>query len=67
MSPLKIEKHWYLLLGAAMSAAVGAAAAFGWRRRRQLIAHHREQAADLKCWESEGGNVAPTPATSVLP
>jgi hypothetical protein len=65
MSSMKIEKRWYVLLGAAMGVTVGTAAVFGWRRQRQLIARHREHAADLKCWENEGGNV--TQASAVRP
>lgn len=64
---MKIEKQLYLPLAIALGAAVGAAAAFGWRRRRQLTVRRDEHAADLKSWENEGGTVAPTPATWVLP
>jgi hypothetical protein len=62
-----IEKRWYLLLAVAVSAAVGAAVASKLRRRQRLIARQPEHAADLKSWENEGGNLAPSTAASVLP
>jgi len=64
---MKIEGNRYLLLWVALSAALGAAIASKLLRRRRPIAHAAQHAHDLKSWENEGGNLAPSPATSVLP
>lgn len=64
---MKIEKTWYLLLAAALSAAVGAAIATHSRRRQRVTTHPLEHAPELKAWENEGGNLAPIPTTSALP
>ena len=64
---MKIEGTWYLLLSVALSAALGAAIASKLLRRQRLAARHPEHAPELKSWENEGGNLAPSPATSALP
>jgi hypothetical protein len=64
---MKIQRNWYLLLAVALSAAFGTAIASKLRRRQQLTAHPPEHAPELKSWENEGGNLAPAPATSILP
>jgi hypothetical protein len=63
---MKIDKTWYLLVAAALSAVVGAVIATNSRRRR-VTAHPPERAPELKSWENEGGNLAPVPATSSPP
>ena len=64
---MKIERNWYLLLSVALSAAAAAAIASKLLRRQRPTAHLREHAPELKSWENEGGNLAPVPATTVLP
>ena len=64
---MKIDKTWYLLLAAALSAAVGAVIATNSLRQRRAIARPPEHAPELKSWENEGGNLAPVPATSSMP
>jgi len=36
-------------------------------RRQRRTAHPPQHAHELKSWENEGGNLAPSPATSALP
>ena len=64
---MKIERNWYLLLSVALSAALGAAIASKLLRRQRLTMHPPEPAPELKSWENEGGNLAPSPATSAVP
>ena len=64
---MKIEGNRYLLLWVALSAALGAAIASKLFRRTRPIAHAAQHAPELKSWENEGGNLAPSPATSALP
>ena len=64
---MNIDKRWFLLLVAAVSAALGAAVALKARRRHHRTAHELEYKKELKSWENEGGNVAPTPAAPVMP
>ena len=64
---MKIQRNWYLLLSIALSAAVGAAIASKLLGRQRPTAHLPEHAPELKSWENEGGNLAPSPATPVLP
>jgi hypothetical protein len=64
---MKIERNGYLLLAAALSAAVGGVFALKLVRRQRLPAHLPEHASALKSRENEGGNLAPIPATSTLP
>jgi len=64
---MNIGKHWFTLLAVAVSAAVGAVVATNWRRWHHRAAHDLQHKNDLKSWENEGGNLAPSPAPSVLP
>ena len=64
---MNIDKRWILLLTVTASAAVGAAFASRTRRRRVRAAHDLQHKANLKTWENEGGNLAPTPASAVQP
>ena len=64
---MKIERNAYLLLSVALSAALGAAIASKLLRRQRPTGHPPEHAPDLKSWENEGGNLAPSPSTSALP
>jgi len=64
---MKIEANWYLVLSVALSAALGAAIASKLLRRQRRTAHPPQHAHELKSWENEGGNLAPSPATSALP
>ena len=64
---MKIERNWYFLLSVALSAALGAAIASKLLRRQRPTARPPEHAHELKSWENEGGNLAPVPATTVLP
>lgn len=59
---MNFDKRW--LLAIAVGAAAGAAVTSKLLRRRQLMAQHRDHAEDLKAWENEGGNLAPSTATS---
>lgn len=63
---MNIDHYWFLLLAVAVGAAVGAAFALRWRRRRRT-AHDLEHKTELKTWENEGGNVAPTPGPPASP
>lgn len=62
---MNIDKRW-LLLAVALSAAVGAAVASKSRHRKRGTAHDRDYRTQVKSWENEGGNVAPTPASPAL-
>ncbi len=53
-----IDNRWLLLLAVASAAAFASKS----RRRRRRTARAREDKADIKSWENEGGNLAPTPA-----
>ena len=64
---MKTDKPWFLLLAIAVGAAIGAAVASKSRRRHHRTVRDLEHATDVKSWENEGGNVAPTPAPPVLP
>jgi hypothetical protein len=64
---LNIDNYWFLVLAVAAIAAVGAAFALKSRRRRLRLAQELERKAEVKSWESEGGNLATTPATPVRP
>jgi hypothetical protein len=64
---MRIERNGYLLLSVALSAALGAAIALKLLRRQRPTAHPPEHAPELKSWENEGGNLAPSPSTSALP
>jgi len=55
---MNIDKRW-LFATAALGAAAGAAVTSQLLRRRQVQVQHRDDAADLKTWESEGGNLEP--------
>jgi hypothetical protein len=56
---MSIDKRWILLLAVTVSAAVSAAFASRSRHppRRSAHVQHKE---DVKSWENEGGNLAPT-------
>ena len=64
---MNIDKRWILLLTVTASAAVGAAFASLIRRRHVRAAHDLQHKTNLKTWENEGGNLAPTPASAVQP
>jgi len=64
---MNIDKRWILLLAVTASAAAGAAFASRTRRRHVHAAGQVQHKTDLKAWENEGGNLAPTPATAVPP
>jgi hypothetical protein len=64
---MNIDKRWILLLAVTMCAAVGAAFASRTRRRHVHSAGKVQHKTDLKAWENEGGNLAPTPASAVQP
>ena len=55
---MNIDKRW-LFGTAALGAAAGAAVTSQVLRRRQVQAQHRDDAANLKTWEYEGGNLEP--------
>jgi hypothetical protein len=61
---MNIDKRW-LLATAALGAAAGAAVTSQLLRRRQVLAQHRDDAAGVKTWENEGGNLEPHPAPVV--
>ncbi len=64
---MNIDKRWILLLAVTASAAAGAAFASRTRRRDVHAAGEVQHKTDLKAWENEGGNLAPTAATAVQP
>jgi hypothetical protein len=57
---MNTNKRWTTLLALTLSAAIVGAFASTIRRRRARVAHHEQHQANLKDWENEGGNVAPT-------
>lgn len=59
---MNIDKRWYLLLAAGASVVAGVAVASQSRRRSALAAHDFEHGMELKSWEDEGGNLAPSTA-----
>ena len=60
---MTFEKRWILLLALLASATLGAAFASQSRRRHhRALGDHREHKENLRAWENEGGNCAPTPA-----
>jgi len=63
---MNIDKRW-LFATAALGAAAGAAVTSQLLRRRRAQAQHRDDAADLKTWESEGGNFEPHEAPWGMP
>ena len=63
---MNIDNYWFLLLAFGVGAAVSAALVLRWRRRHRT-AHDLEHKMEIKAWENEGGNVAPTPRPPVLP
>ena len=65
--PMNIDKRWSFLLAIAARAAAGAAIASNTRRRHQRAAHNLDHKTQLKSWENEGGNLAPTPVAAILP
>jgi hypothetical protein len=64
---MNIDKRWSMLLAVAVSAAVGAAFASRSRGRHHRAAGDVQHKENLKSWENEGGNLAPTPVPPVLP
>jgi hypothetical protein len=64
---MKTDKPWLLLLAVALGAAIGAVVASKSRRLHQRAVRDLEHTTDVKAWENEGGNLAPTAATAVLP
>jgi hypothetical protein len=64
---MNIDKRWIFLLAVTASAAAGAAFASRTRRRHVRAAGELQHKTDLKAWENEGGNLAPTPAPAVQP
>lgn len=53
-------KSLFLLLAVAASAVAAVAVASTMGRRQRRGAHDLEHAGDLKSWENEGGNLAPS-------
>jgi hypothetical protein len=66
-SSMNIDKHWFLLVAVAVSAAVGAAFASRSQRGHHRAAHDVQHKENLKAWENEGGNVAPAAASPAQP
>ena len=64
---MNIDTRWLVLAAVAAGAAAGAAVATKARRRHHRTARDLEHATDLKSWENEGGNLAPSPVAQVLP
>jgi hypothetical protein len=67
---LNIDKRWFLLLAViagAASAVAGAAVASKSRRHHRRKLHDIDHKLQLKSWENEGGNLAPSDAVSVAP
>ena len=64
---MKIDTRWLVLVAVAAGAAAGAAVATKARRRHHRTARDLEHATDLKSWENEGGNLAPSPVPAALP
>jgi len=64
---LTIDNYWFVVLAAAASFASGVALALNSHRRRYRVAHEAERMAEVKSWESKGGNLATTPATPERP
>ena len=62
---MNIDKRW-LFATAALGAAAGAVVTSKLLRRRQVLAQHRDDTANLKTWEYEGGNLEPYPAPSAM-
>jgi hypothetical protein len=63
---MSIDKRW-ILLAVAAGTAVGAAFASQSRRLHHRAAHEAQHKTDLKTWENEGGNLAPTEVSPVQP
>jgi hypothetical protein len=55
---MNIDKRW-LFATAALGAAAGAAVTSQLLRRRQVQVQHRDDAADLKTWESKAAISSP--------
>lgn len=64
---MNIDRRFLLLLAVAASAAVGAVAASKARVRHHRSVRHRQDKTEIKSWENEGGNLAPTPASAEQP
>ena len=66
---MNTNKRWTSLLALTLSAADFGALASRIRRRRVRAAHDVQHQADLKDWENEGGNAAPTanPGSNAAP
>jgi hypothetical protein len=58
---MKIEKRWVMLLVAVVGVAV---TTWNLGRRRGRVARDEDLKSEIKSWENEGGNLAPSPATS---
>jgi len=63
---MNIDKRWLVLLAVAASAG-GAAVALNLRRGHHRTAREKDHKSDVKAWENEGGNLAPTPAATAAP
>jgi hypothetical protein len=64
---MSVDKPWILLLAVTAGAAAGAAFALRSRRRHHRAAHEVQHKANLKTWENEGGNLAPTAVSPEQP
>ena len=63
---MSVDKRW-ILLAVTKGAAVGAAFASRSRRLHHRATHDAQHKTDLKTWENEGGNLAPTEVSPVQP
>jgi predicted Co/Zn/Cd cation transporter (cation efflux family) len=61
---MDLDARWVLLI-----VVVAGAAAVAWksRRRRRRTVRDLEYRTDVRSWENEGGNLAPTPVAPTPP
>jgi hypothetical protein len=64
---MNADKRWFPLLALTLSAAVCGAIASRVRRRRVRVAHDAQHKTNLKAWENEGGNLAPSEVSPTQP
>jgi len=62
-----IDQGWFFLLAVGFGGLVVAAALAALRRRKHRRPDARAEISALGSWENEGGNPAPTPATTPSP
>ena len=63
---MKLDNRWILLLVVAARAAAGIVVASRSRRQNSRSARAREHKSQIRAWENEGGNLAPSPTASAL-